>query len=78
MAEIELSVLARQCLTRRVADQRTLAAKVTARVAAGIAAGAAVDRRVIAADARTKIKRLDPAPLRPDQSSVPVHQTLTG
>jgi hypothetical protein len=72
MAEIELSVLARQCLDRRLADRATLATEVAAWVSARNAAGAAVDWRFTAADARIKLKHLYPIPL-PPKSAVPDH-----
>jgi len=61
MAEIELSVLARQCLNRRLADRATTEREVAAWVAARNTVGAAVDWRFTTADARTKLKRLYPA-----------------
>ena len=73
MAEIELSVLARQCLSRRVADLEALAAEVAAWVDARNAAGAAVDWRFTTADARIKLHRLYPAPARAAESAVPQH-----
>jgi len=71
MAEVELSVLARQCLNRRIADLGALAAEVAAWVAARNAAGAAVDWRFATADARIKLKHLYPAPLQPGEPAVP-------
>jgi hypothetical protein len=61
IAEIELSVLSRQCLHRRIADKATLAAEVTAWQDRRNAAGAAVDWQFTAEDARIKLKRLYPA-----------------
>jgi hypothetical protein len=61
IAEIELSVLARQCLDRRLADQARLAAEVAAWTAARNAAHAAIDWQFTTADARIKLKRLYPA-----------------
>jgi hypothetical protein len=61
IAEIELSVLSRQCLNRRVPDLTTLAAEVAAWEARRNAAGGAVDWRFTAADARLKLKRLYPS-----------------
>jgi len=61
MAEIELSVLQRQCLDRRFADRAVLAAAVAAWGAARNAAGAAIAWQVTTADARIKLKRLYPA-----------------
>ena len=60
MAEIEFSVLSRQCLARRIADQATLAAEVAAWEAARNASGATVQWRMTTADARIKLKHLYP------------------
>ena len=60
MAEIELSVLARQCLDRRIPDRATLAAEVAAWQNRRNAAGGTVDWRFTTADARIKLKRLYP------------------
>jgi len=62
VAEIEFSVLSRQCLDRRVPDRATLAAAVAAWTADRNAAGAAVDWRFTTADARIKLKHLYPIP----------------
>jgi hypothetical protein len=61
IAEIELSVLARQCLDRRIPDKATLAAEVAAWQHRRNAAGAAVDWQFTSEDARIKLKRLYPA-----------------
>jgi DDE superfamily endonuclease len=61
MAEIELSILSRQCLDRRVPDFATLAAEVTAWQERRNAAGGAVDWRFTTEDARIKLKRLYPS-----------------
>ena len=61
MAEIELGVLQRQCLDRRLGDQVTMAREVAAWVAARNAAVRRVEWRFTAADARIKLKRLYPA-----------------
>ena len=61
MAEIELSVLQRQCLDRRIGDRRTMEREVTAWAAARNAAGTAVDWRFTTDDARIKLRRLYPA-----------------
>jgi len=62
MAEIELSVLSRQCLDRRVPDFETLQAEVRAwqdqRDALG---GKKIDWRFRTEDARLKLKRLYPS-----------------
>ncbi len=60
IAEIELSVLSRQCLDRRLPDTATLHAEVTAWVERRNGAGGRVDWRFTAADARIKLKRLYP------------------
>jgi hypothetical protein len=60
IAEIELSVLGRQCLARRIADAGLLAEEVAAWVAARNADGSTVDWRFTTADARIKLKRLYP------------------
>src|SRR5262249_5989686 len=60
MAEIELSVLGRQCLDRRVADRDALAAEVAAWVADRNAEEVTIDWQFTAADARTKLKHLSP------------------
>ena len=61
IAEIELSVLARQCLDRRIPDRPTLEREVAAWEAERNAAGGTVDWRFTTADARIKLKRLYPA-----------------
>jgi hypothetical protein len=61
MAEIELSILAEQCLDRRLADQATLEREVAAWQAARNAAGRGVDWRFTTEDARIKLKHLYPA-----------------
>jgi DDE superfamily endonuclease len=60
MAEIELSVLARQCLERRIPDQQTLAEEVGAWEEERNAAESSVDWRFTSADARIKLKHLYP------------------
>jgi len=61
MAEIELSVLQRQCLDRRLGDRSTMEREVAAWATARNAAGSAIDWRFTTADARIKLKRLYPA-----------------
>ena len=61
IAEIELSVLDRQCLDRRLPDPDALAAEVAAWGAARNAAAITVDWQFTTADARTKLKRLYPS-----------------
>ena len=61
IAKIELSVLGRQCLDRRVADAATLQREVTAWYERRNRRGGRVDWRFTAADARIKLKRLYPS-----------------
>ena len=61
MAEIELSVLSRQCLDRRVPDFAALEADVAAWQARRDGLGGRVDWRFTAEDARIKLKRLYPS-----------------
>jgi hypothetical protein len=61
MAEIELSVLTRQCLDRRVPDADTLKAEVIAWQDCRNAREAGVDWRFTTEDARIKLKRLYPS-----------------
>ncbi len=61
MAEIELSVLQRQCLHRRLASREVVEREVAAWVAARNAADAHIDWRFTTADARIKLTRLYPA-----------------
>ena len=60
MVELELSVLARQCLARRLPDLATVAAEVAAWEAARNAAGATVTWQFTTTDARAKLHRLYP------------------
>jgi hypothetical protein len=60
VAEMELSVLARQCLDRRIPDLATLRREVAAWEQARNAAVAKVDWQFTTADARVKLKRLYP------------------
>jgi hypothetical protein len=60
MAEIELAMLAGQCLDRRLADQATLQREVTAWQAARNRAGRGVNWRFTTEDARIKLKHLYP------------------
>ena len=60
MAETELSVLGRQCLDRRIADQEFLKRQVAAWEAKRNQARAKVDWQFTTADARIKLKRLYP------------------
>ena len=61
MAEIELSVLARQCLDRRIADQATLIQEVAAWEQRRNAQERAVNWRFTTTDARVKLKHLYPS-----------------
>jgi len=60
MAEIELAVLASQCLDRRIASREVLAAEVAAWEAERNAAQVTTDWRFTTADARIKLKHLYP------------------
>ena len=60
MAEIELSVLSRQCLNRRIPDQPALIREVAAWEARRNVAGATVEWRFTTDDARIKLKKLYP------------------
>lgn len=61
MAEIELSVLGRQCLSRRIPDQQALREEVAAWEKARNKGHASVDWRFTTEDARIKLKRLYPS-----------------
>jgi hypothetical protein len=61
MAEIELSVLQRQCLDRRIPDRETLCKQVAAWEARRNEQKAKIDWRFSLADARQKMKRLYPS-----------------
>ena len=61
MAEIELSVLSRQCLDRRIPDQATLEREVAAWEQKRNAAEVRVDWRFTTADARIKLRKLYPS-----------------
>jgi len=61
IAEIEFSVLSRQCLDRRVPDAATLTREVHAWQQQHNAAARPVDWRFTTADARIKLKRLYPS-----------------
>jgi hypothetical protein len=61
VAEIELSVLSRQCLDRRIADRAALRAEVAAWVQTRNAAGGRVNWRFTTANARIKLKHLYPS-----------------
>ena len=61
MAEIELSVLTRQGLTKRVADRPTFEQQVQAWVRQRNDNTSVVDWQFTATNARTKLKRLYPS-----------------
>ena len=60
MAEIELSVLARQCLAERMNDKATLETQVKAWQECRNSAAVKIDWRFTTTDARIKLKRLYP------------------
>jgi hypothetical protein len=60
MAEIEISILTRQCLSRRIPDQLTLEREVAAWQKTRDDARASIDWQFTTADARIKLKRLYP------------------
>ncbi|MDQ6738991.1 MAG: transposase, partial [Actinomycetota bacterium] len=61
IAEIEFSILARQCLDRRIPDLPTLQREVTAWQARRDRKGGTVNWRFTTDDARIKLKRLYPS-----------------
>ena len=61
MAEIEIGVMSRQCLDRRIPDQRTLRREVGAWQAQRNRDGIRVDWRFTTEDARIKLKSLYPS-----------------
>ena len=63
MAEIELSVLARQCLDERMENQARLVRATAAWEQTRNAAATRIDWRFTTADARIKLKRLYPQTL---------------
>lgn len=63
MAEIELSILQRQCLKRRIADEATLKREVAAWEKQRNKEQATIDWRFSITDAREKLKRLYPSNL---------------
>jgi hypothetical protein len=73
MAEIELSVLGRQCLDRRIADHDTLVREITAWEAPRNSHEATMDWRFTTADARITLKHLYPVTtlLAHDQATAP-------
>ncbi len=80
MAEIELSVLARQCLDRRISDRDILTREIAAWEAPRNSAQATMDGRFTTADARIKLKHLYPmTTVREAQAAItpplPTHAT---
>jgi hypothetical protein len=69
MAEIELGILQRQCLDRRLPDRETVAAEVAAWQNDRNAAECRVNWQFTAADARIKLRRLYPS-IEPVNSQV--------
>ena len=61
MAEIELSVLTRQCLDRRISDKNVLTEEVAAWENRRHQNSSSVDWRFTTEDARIKLKRLYPS-----------------
>jgi hypothetical protein len=61
IADIELAVLAGQCLDRRLADRASLEREVAAWQSTRNATGRRVDWRFTTEDARIKLKHLYPA-----------------
>ena len=61
MAEIELNVLANQCLDRRIADKDYLASEIAAWQAQRNQKAASTDWRFTTEDARIKLKHLYPS-----------------
>jgi hypothetical protein len=61
MAEIELSVLSRQCLDRRIPDQDTLKTEVAAWQEKRNETANTIDWRFTTQDARIKLKHLYPS-----------------
>jgi len=61
MAEIELGILGRQCLSRRIEDVHVLRREVAAWEVARDAADSKVNWQFTTADARTKLKKLYPS-----------------
>ncbi len=61
MAELEFSVLARQCLDRRIANTDALGIQISAWTAARTATHATLSWRFTTSDARIKLSRLFPA-----------------
>jgi transposase len=79
MAEIELSVLSRQCLDGYISDPLTLAQEIWAWETERNSTGATVDWRFTTADARIKLKKLYPTilPTANVKESLPIKACLT-
>lgn len=73
MAEIEFSVLSRQCLSRYIPSQSMLTDEIKAWETARNSSGATVDWRFTAADARIKLKKLYPTLRLIDYVKEPLH-----
>lgn len=79
MAESELSILARQCLDRRIADPRTLAREVAAWECRRNRTEARMEWQFTTADARIKLLHLYPRLTQvtgEESASLPLNQTL--
>ncbi len=61
MAEIEIGILSRQCLDRRIPDQPTMIGEVAAWRERRNGSGGKVDRRFTTEDAWIRLKSLYPA-----------------
>ena len=61
MVEVEISVLVRQCLKRRLPDVETLRREAEAWAEERNRLGASVEWRFTTADARTKLRKLYPS-----------------
>jgi len=61
IAEIEISILVRQCLSRRIPDQETLKQEVDAWLQKRNASETKIDWRFTTEEARIKLKRLYPS-----------------
>jgi hypothetical protein len=61
MAEIELSILSRRCLDRRIPDQETLKLEITAWQEKRNAIDPPMEWRFTTEDARVKLKKLYPS-----------------
>ena len=77
MAEIELSVLGRQCLDRRIPDHATLRREVAAWEARRNTAQATMEWRFTTADARIKLAHLYPVVTLPTEESTTPHSQET-